>query len=167
MEVDPLMRWVIDGRNEIEMQGDLEANSMVRAEIVASSLVDGPRIEVPAYLSDTIPTLLNNIPDSALGQHVRRNGMLRIQRRWIENTLPDYEVLDAVAIAYEKITALVADAHRQIGLNPPLTIHVGDSKKYNFSSIGWRPPCMVVHEFPRTLLVSLPDDGDERRTGGT
>ena len=87
---DPLMRWMVDARNRIEKQGDLESKSIVRAEIVASYLEEGSRIEVPAHLSDTVRKLLRNIPNTALGEHIRRNGMLRIQRRWVENTLPDY-----------------------------------------------------------------------------
>lgn len=154
---DPLMRWMVDARNRIEKQGDLESNSMVRAEIVASYLEEGPRIEVPAHLSDTIKTLVYNIPNNALGEHVRRNGMLRIRRRWVENTLPDYELLDAVAVAYGKVAELVHDAHRQIGLDPPPTIHDDDGRSYDLPSMGWRFPCMIGHELPRTLLISLAD----------
>ena len=154
---DPLMRWMVDARNRIEKQGDLESKSIVRAEIVASYLEEGPRIEVPAHLSDTVRTLLRNIPNTVLGEHIRRNGMLRIQRRWVENTLPDYELLDAVAIAYGKVTELVHDAHRQIGLDPPQTIHDDNGNSYDLPSLGWRFPCMVDHEFPRTVLISLAD----------
>ena len=31
---DPLMRWIVDARNKIEKQGDLESRSFVRAEII-------------------------------------------------------------------------------------------------------------------------------------
>ncbi len=154
---DPLMRWMVDARNRIEKQGDLEANSMVSAEVIASYLDEGPRVEVPAHLFDTVGTLIEQIPNTALGEHVRRNGMLRVQRRWIENTLPDYELLDAVAIAFGKIAELVHDAHRQIGLDPPKTIHDEDHNSYDLPSMGWRFPCMIAHELPRTLLISLAD----------
>lgn len=154
---DPLMRWMVDARNRIEKQGDLESNSMVRAEIVASYLEEGPCIEVPAHIADTVKTLLESIPNTDLGEHVRRNGMLRIQRRWVENTLPDYELLDAVAIAYGKVAELVFDAHRQIGLDPTPTIHDDEGRSYDLPSMGWRFPCMIGHELPRTLLISLAD----------
>ncbi len=154
---DPLMRWMVEARNKIEKQGDLEANSMVRAEIIASYLEEGPRIDVPSQLSDTVQTLLHNIPTTALGDHIRRNGMLRIQRRWVENTLPDHELLDAVAIAYGKVAELVHDAHRQIGLDPPPTIHDDEGRSYDLPSMGWRLPCMIGHELSRTLLLSLVD----------
>jgi hypothetical protein len=100
------MRWMVNARDRIEKQGDLESNSYIRAEILASYLDEGcPRIDVPAHLFESPETLLRRIPDTALGQHILRNGALRIQRRWVENTLPDYELLDAVAIAYGKLLA--------------------------------------------------------------
>jgi hypothetical protein len=48
LDADELMRWIVDARNRIEKEGDLEAHSYVRAEILASYLDVGPRIEVPA-----------------------------------------------------------------------------------------------------------------------
>ena len=154
---DPLMRWMIDARNRIEKQGDLESHSMVRAEIVASYFEERPRVEVPAHLFDTIEVLFRNIPATALGEHIRRHGMVRIQRRWVENTLPDYELLDAVAISYGKTAELVHDAHRQIGLDPPFTIHDDTGESYDLRAMNWRLPCMIAHELPRTLLISLAD----------
>jgi len=154
---DPLMRWMINARNKIEKQGDLESHSMVRAEIVASYFDEGPRIEVPAHLFDTVETLFRSVPDAALGEHIRRHGMVRIQRRWVETTLPDYELLDAVAIAYGKTAELVHDAHRQIGLDPPFTIHDDTGERCDLRTMNWRLPCMIAHELPRTLLISLAD----------
>jgi hypothetical protein len=88
LHADPLMRWMVEARNKIEKRGDLESHSIVRAEIIASYYDDGPRIDVPAHLFEDAEALLRGIPDNLLGQHIRRNGVLRIQRRWVENTLP-------------------------------------------------------------------------------
>jgi hypothetical protein len=88
----------VDARNRIEKEGDLETHSYVRAEIVAPYLDVGPRIEVPASLFQNPAALLRTIPTGALGKHVRRNGALRLERRWVENTLPDYELLDALLL---------------------------------------------------------------------
>jgi hypothetical protein len=154
---DPLMRWMVEARNKIEKRGDLEAHSMIRAEIVASYYDDGPHVDVPAHLFESTETLLRGIPDSFLGEHIRRNGVLRIQRRWVENTLPEYELLDAVAVYYGKLTELVHDAHRQIGLNPPQTIHDDACESFDLPAMGWRLPCMIGHEKPRATTISLAD----------
>jgi hypothetical protein len=157
LHADPLMRWIVDARNKIEKQGDLEAHSFVRAEIIASYLDEGPRIEIPARLFQDTQALLHNIPPGLLGEHVKRNGVLRIQRRWIENTLQDHELLDALAIAFGKLSELVHDAHRQIGLDPPQTIHGDDGESYDLPAMGWRFPCMIGHDLTRALSLSLAD----------
>jgi len=87
-----------EARTRIEKRGDLEAHSFVRAEIIASYLGEGPQIEIPAKLFQSPRGLLRTIPKGAVGEHVRRHGVLRLQRSWVENMLPDYELLDAVAI---------------------------------------------------------------------
>jgi len=51
----------------------------------------------------------------------------------------------------------VHDAHRQIGLDPPQTIHDDSGGSYDLPAMGWRFPCMIGHEVPRTLTISLAD----------
>ena len=151
------MRWMVDARNRIEKQGDLEANSFVRADIVASYLEEGPRVEVLARLFDDPAALLRCIPEDVLRKHVMKNGTLRIQRRWVENSLPDYELLDALAIAYGRIAELVHDAHRQMGIPVPTTLRHGTGEVFDIAVLGWRMPCMIGHDEPRSLLISLAD----------
>lgn len=154
---DPLMRWMVDARNKIEKEGDLEAHSFVRAEIIASYLNEGPQVDVPANLFDTPAMLLSAIPRGKVLDHVRAHGALKIQRRWVENTLPDHELLDAVAIAYGRIAEVVHDAHRQIGLDVPTTISAVTGDRYGGGARAGRMPCMIGHGDARSLVVSLTD----------
>ena len=128
----------------------------------------GLALKVPAHVFDSVKTLVDSIRTSALGaldgirdsafrEHVRRHGFLRIQRRWVADTLPEHELLDAVAIAYGKVAEVVHDAHRQMGLDPSGTIHDDAGNPYNLAAMGWRLPCMIGHEMPRSLLISLAD----------
>ncbi|OPH82386.1 hypothetical protein [Nitrobacter vulgaris] len=156
LKSDGLMRWMVDARNKIEKQGDLEANSFVRAEIIASYLNNGPVIEVPAKLFDGPQVLIKSIPESALGQHIKEFGTVKIQRRWVENSLPDYELLDAVAMAYGKIAEVVHDAHRNIGRHPPITIDVETGEEFGAGRAG-RLPCMIGHGDARSINISLSD----------
>jgi hypothetical protein len=55
------MRWMVDARNKIEKQGELEAHSFVRAEIMASYYEEGPRIEVPAELFQSPTELISSV----------------------------------------------------------------------------------------------------------
>jgi hypothetical protein len=154
---DPLMRWLVNARNKIEKQGDLESHSLVRAEILCSYLDEGPRIEIPADLFQTVDILLSSIKDHTAAQYIVQHGALRIQRRWVENTLSDYELLDATAVAYGRLAELVYDAHRQIGLEPPDIIHDDAGTSYDLPAMGWRLPCMIAHEMPRSLTISISD----------
>lgn len=157
LKADALMRWMVDARNKIEKQGDLEAHSFVRAEIVASYLNNGPIIDVPAKLFEGPRVILKAIPKkSDLGEHITKFGTLRIQRRWVENSLPEHELLDAVAIAYGKIAEVVHDAHRAIGRDPPITVDAETGEQYAPGRAG-RMPCMIGHGDARTINLSISD----------
>lgn len=152
---DPLMRWMVDARNKIEKQGDLDAHSFVRAEIIASYYDEGPRLEVSADLFQSPSELISSIPAEVLRDHVFKNGILRIQRRWVENSLPDYELLDAVAIAYGRVAELVDDAHRELGLAPPSTKEGDIDRTQGKDSRAGRLPCMIGHDDARSHYVWL------------
>lgn len=156
MRADPLMRWMIEARNRIEKQGDLEMFSLVRAELMASYLDEGPRIEVPAKLGDGVEVLLNSLPKGDALQHLIEHGTLRIERRWVENTLPDFELLDAVATAYGRLSQLVSDAHRQMGLERPTTLE-GDTGEPFYGEREGKLPCMIGHGAIRALNIRLSD----------
>lgn len=151
----PLMKWMVEARNRIEKQGDLEAYSFISAEIVASHLDEGPKIQVPAKLADAPLALLRSIPKSKLGEHIKKNGVLRIRRRWIENSLPDVELLEAVARAYGHLSLLVRSAHQQMGLAKPVTTNIETGEQFPEQDQGGRLPCMIGHEDERTLDVWL------------
>lgn len=155
LRADPLMRWMVDARNKIEKQGDLKTHSFVRAEIIASYYEEGPRIEVPADLFQSAAELIDSIQNEELKKHILKDGILRIQRRWVENSLPDYELLEAVGIAYGKIAELVADAHRELGLEPPSTMVDDIGRTSGGESRGGRLPCMIGHGDARSHDIWL------------
>jgi hypothetical protein len=59
-------RWCCRG---YEKEGDLEADSFVKAEIIASHLDEGPQMEVPARLFEGPEALLRRIPAGAIQDH--------------------------------------------------------------------------------------------------
>jgi hypothetical protein len=152
----PLMRWLVEARNQIEKEGDLATQSFVRAEIIASHLDEGPRSEVPAHLFEGPKKLLAGLPKDLL-QHIRDNGVLRIERRWVADDLPDFELLEALAAAFGTLAELVHDAHLQMGLPTPATIDTETGEAYDAASLGWRLPCMIRHGEPRATHISLSD----------
>jgi hypothetical protein len=145
LSADYLLKWMVEARNKIEKQGDLDSHSYVRAELIASYLDEGPRVDVPVDLSWNVRAVLDKIPSGALGEHVNENGVIEIRRRWVVSDLPEHELLDAVAIAFGKIAELVQDAHRQLNISIP------QSK----AGVGKPPACMIRHYERRSTLISV------------
>jgi hypothetical protein len=155
LRADPLMRWMVDARNKIEKQGDLEMHSFVRAEIMASYYDDGPREDVPAELFQSPAELISRISSNAYRMHAFKDGILRLQRRWVENTLPDYELLDAVGIAYGKLAELLDDAHMQLDLPAPSTMVGEVDHTEGRAARDGRLPCMIGHSDIRSHNIWL------------
>jgi hypothetical protein len=155
LRADSLMRWLVKTRNKIEKQGDLESKSYVRAEIIASYLKEGPKVEVEAHLFQDPTELFCGIPGSVLKKQVFQHGVLRIERKWVENNLPDHELLDALASAFATLHELVADAHRQMGLAEPKIVNHETSREMDVSGLSGRFPCMIAHEESRAIVLSL------------
>ena len=152
------MRWMVNARNKIEKQGDLEIHSFVRAEIIASHMNEEVLgIQVPAQLFDETKTIFDRLPRGEIGAHIFKHGVLRIQRRWVENSLSQYELLDATAIAYGRISQIVHDAHRQIGLDVPTTTNMETGQEFVAGAREGKLPCMIGHAEARSLHVKLSD----------
>jgi hypothetical protein len=66
-------------------------------------------------------------------------------------------LLEALAVAYGRMAELVHDAHRQMGLDPPTSVHDDTGEQYDISALGWRMPCMIGHDESGALLLSLAD----------
>lgn len=150
-----LMRWMVDARNKIEKQGDLEHYSYIRAELLASHLDESPRIDIPANLFTGSKDLIESIPRVGVGEHIRKQGILRIQRRWVENSLPAYELLDAIARAYGTISLVIRDAHIALGLSVPPMIESDDGEMFDVVAMEGRMPCMIGHTDERCLDIWL------------
>lgn len=177
MRSDVVLRWVVNSRNRIVKEGDLETESAAKATLVydyfsaansvSSSLPNNPgnapeqdtarEINAPPRyrLEQIIKMVLNTgIPTSIL-----RESMLTIERRWIDRALPDYELLDALATAYARLSDVITDAHTQIGLESPVVMHTAEGEVQVHQHPGWhgRLPCMITTRDARTISVLLKD----------
>lgn len=117
---DPIMRWSQQARNFIEKEGDLKTLSQVRGEIIVS-YYEGPVTEwIPQALFASpfdffraLPREITEIP------FVQANGTLLIERRWVDDQLPDLEVLEALAHVYKRLAAVVDDFCRLLDVPAP------------------------------------------------
>lgn len=106
---DSIMKWAKDARNSIEKQGDLEGHSQVRAEIIASYFPGPETAWMPQLLFKSPQVIWRSIPNKYLIPHIIGNGTLLIERRWVDNNLPDTEILEALAHVYNEFCVTIAD----------------------------------------------------------
>lgn len=116
MRADTVMRWAVNARNRVVKQGDLVTNSMARINLIAGW--DNPPfhdLEVPPLLGPAAIAARIRVPK--LPRPILENAILAVERRWVVNTLPDAEVLTALAHCYSMLRDLVIDAHAKCGID--------------------------------------------------
>lgn len=159
LRADLVLRWLIEARNRIVKEGDLETRSTVRVAIVMSYF-EPPYFEFAVHPLKPIDELIKTIVRQELPESIRKGGLLRVERRWIAESLPNHELLEALAHCYGVLAALVQDAHAQSGV-PGCQIYIrgedGSLKPLETSSIylKGRLPCMVTKGESRTVWIKL------------
>lgn len=159
MKSDPALRWLVEARNRIVKQGDLETSSVARVSVVQGYV---ERVILVVELNPLLSTeeIAADIANRPLPRTLSAEGLLRIERRWIAKDLPTYELLDTLAHSYGVLSTLVSDAHRQAG-GEGTRVFVrqcdGSVEPYphNTEHMRGRLPCMVVTDDRRTVWVDL------------
>jgi hypothetical protein len=153
MGEDRIMRWLVDSRNTIVKEGDLEAFSEA-----AVALVNGWN-EPPAFITRVEPFLsTEEIALRFLPVHSTSSpqfGLIRVERRWVDSRLPADEILEALSHCFEMLSQLLRDAHRR------LADEKGDStcewyKRFKDDS-HLLPGCMIKQETDRTVWLRVED----------
>ena len=152
MRKDPVLRWLIEARNQVVKQGDLETFSEARVALVRSyQELPLEEFSVPPMTptEGIARVLAASRPDSVKVL----DGLLRVERRWVEVNLPEVELLEALSHVFNVLTELLIDAHGRF-LSP---IDRESCKWWNEtqSVCGKLPPCMIAQEWDRTVWVDL------------
>ena len=163
MKSDPVLRWLVEARNRIEHQGDLERHSVLRVSVVASHAGEKHLdfVESPSRKTSDIIKRLNF---SRIPQELMKEGFLKLERRWVAANLPGYEILDALAYTYGVLADLVDDAHAQVGLPVPSLVVMQPDGSYepfrgSEAYLQGRLPCMVASQSDRELWIPLKSGG--------
>ncbi|WCM94084.1 hypothetical protein M5C99_04950 [Acidovorax sp. NCPPB 2350] len=99
---DKVMSWAKDARNVVEKEGDLEMHSSLQLEVLYSYLSDqDTKLDVTRkeLLGAGLDTLLKRALEK-LPPGIASSAALKIQRKWIANSLPDRELIYALTYAY-------------------------------------------------------------------
>lgn len=102
LKADGIMRWLVDARNTIEKQGDLSVNSFWRAYHIWNYFETGP--ELRASSRDNLFSNLRGLWKlfkAEIPSQFTADSVIVVDRKWFANSLPDVELIDAVAYAYE------------------------------------------------------------------
>jgi hypothetical protein len=99
---DAVMKWARDSRNTIEKEGDLDLHSALTMTLFWSyiaehdtSLVTGRAELLQAGTKRLIRFARRNLPSGVVD-----SSAVRIERRWVANTLPEWELLQAFTYIY-------------------------------------------------------------------
>jgi len=180
MKLDPIMMWLQEARRKIVHEGDLETRSVVQVRIIAN-YGDAARAVMSGLPADPTAhegTEFHASPGSSLGQIIREvkasplparyvaQSTLSIERRWIDDELPNVELMDALAHVHGFLSEMVEDAHAQGGMSHVVEVeHAGKTVRLEkVPGHRGRLPCMVTSRAERTLNLSVKDG--QVTTGG-
>jgi len=154
MRADLVMKWLVESRNLIVKQRDLEMHSKARISIV-DSWFDPPKLEIlipPFTHKREFTKLLKQRAPVDIRWDV---GLLRVERRWVDSRLPDYEILEALVHSFGVLSRLLVDAHNSL-----LEQSTRNQCRWFAAislSIDRPPPCMLAQDWDRTIWVDLHD----------
>jgi hypothetical protein len=117
LKADAVMLWLVDARNRIEKQGDLETYSECYAEVIYSYTHRGSRVNLKdnrllfCGVKKLIRHVLRDFPTG-----VAKAASILIERRWVATSFPTMELTDVLEYAFSKLHELVS----------ALDVHLGD-----------------------------------------
>jgi len=186
MKADPVLRWNLNARNKIVKQGDLSTKSTLRVSLVAeyeSEAKDvaaeqvlwgaGPRVSAQRPVTTaaapstlTIEEIFEELATWHIPMSVKQSATVLIERRWVEDTMPDYELLTLLAYVFGRINSLVIEAHELLGLQAVLVQAATEQREggipFEVEKLaeiphGGRLPCMVSTRDARSARLRLID----------
>lgn len=115
---DKVMDWAKDSRNKIEKEGDLDLHSTLDMALFWSYIV-----EQDAKISTGRTELLQagtkrliRLAREKLPSGVINSSAVRIERKWVANTLPDWELLQAFTYIYTTFYHMCQELSLRMGV---------------------------------------------------
>tara|TARA_B100000519_G_C14251652_1_gene442751 strand:- start:1993 stop:3312 length:1320 start_codon:yes stop_codon:yes gene_type:complete len=105
-----VLTWGVSSRNRIVKEEDLTTYSEAKISLYGERrLIEENVFRVPPHV--TVDMILRSIAAATAGKRAQRTLVVHIQRRWIEQDLPEYELVAALREAYRVIAEVVSRAH--------------------------------------------------------
>ncbi|MGP5608408.1 hypothetical protein [Arthrobacter rhombi] len=110
-----VLRWGVTARNRVVKEEDLKTFSEARISFYGERLKEvEDTFEVSPSL--TVDMIIARFANVAGKDPTRRKGMIRVQRRWVDDQLPAYELVSALREMYAAVAKIVWTAHQASGV---------------------------------------------------
>jgi tetratricopeptide (TPR) repeat protein len=155
MRSDHLMRWLVESRNIIEKQGDLETYSRAKISLIESWFEPPSReFDVPPFAeTDNYDVLISKVLPEDIDSSI---GLLKIERRWVDSRMSDEEILTVLAHGFGVLSQLLYEAHIHF-IEGPSSECSCEFMKTSRSMKGRIPPCMLGSGWDRTQWMNAKD----------
>ncbi|WP_331723115.1 hypothetical protein [Nocardia sp. NBC_00511] len=187
MRADKILRWIVDSRNKVVKQGDLETHSRLNVAFVIDYTDEADLIareqrtwdeflrcdyanmrestaQVPVGMSAA--EILSDLRQLDLPLMVRQRASVLFERRWVSADMPGYELLTVLAHAYGRLRELVLNCHELLDRKlARVAVSIGDDGnplEYTIEEIDRIPfrgglQCMLSTRNIRTTRRRLVD----------
>lgn len=174
MKADPVLRWALNSRNKVVKQGDLATLSESHVSVIVNYFDEAKIIRHERQLWDqlageplsesgieytdqpvhmAVGEILESLHLECLPLSEKQRASVYFERRWVDDSLPDYEVMTALAYCFGKLHQVIERAH-SVGdtesNHKNYTNRENREHSSNFLSSG-RLPCMVTTRPFRSL----------------
>ena len=170
---DSLMSWAKDSRNTIEKEGDIDLYSEIDLRIIYSYIEDQDIVlksSREALLSFDVEKLIRYSKKS-MPEHMIDLAVIKIERRWVANSLPNWELLSALAGIHDRILRCCNDLRLHLQPNETqiesgaedLAFHESQMKRINYVKVSDpRISSLNLMRVQKDINFSLSSDLKER-----
>lgn len=114
MKNDKVMKWLNKSRVTIVHMEDLKTKSLARVTIYHYFEVFKADIGIPIDLPYEMIAIYLKDNKYIKDYHIKNDYVLKVERKWVVDTLPDKELLNALSYCYGFLNKLVIDAHNEL-----------------------------------------------------
>lgn len=113
MKADKFLKWLVESRNKIVKEGDLETDSIAKVSII-HNWYNPPvkEFSVSPFLNSN--EICEFVLETISEKELPRNSIMKVERRWIESSLKDTELLETLIHCFDIYASIIYDAHTYI-----------------------------------------------------
>lgn len=153
MRDDPILRWLVDARNKIEKQGDLEAKSILRVT-GSGSWFDAASFEKELSPKTRPSDIRTRMQPFLPKRAITEEALLKVERRWVDSDMPESEILDVLCHCFLTLRKVVRDAHDALANPLPAKCPFLDRATTTNEEL---PDFMLTSQHPRVAWIRLKD----------